>query len=159
KTIDNDLPLPESTPTFGFETARHFGVQVVRNLAEDARTTSRWYLIVSMGRAAGFLALGIGKASAATCIIIPEEFPVLTAEEKPAREKTKPLRNLNLTQLCDIIIGSIVKRRRQNKRYGVVVMAEGLLEAIGETKLIEAMGGDLGRYGRVDRDEHDHLRL
>src|SRR5262249_15914654 len=67
KTIDNDLPLPESTPTFGFETARHFGVQVVRNLAEDARTTSRWYLIVSMGRAAGFLALGIGKASAATC--------------------------------------------------------------------------------------------
>src|SRR5947209_17361299 len=26
KTIDNDLPLPGSTPTFGFETARHNGV-------------------------------------------------------------------------------------------------------------------------------------
>ncbi|OAI48020.1 6-phosphofructokinase [Planctomycetaceae bacterium SCGC AG-212-F19] len=159
KTIDNDLPLPESTPTFGFETARHFGVLVVRNLAEDARTTSRWYLIVSMGRAAGFLALGIGKASAATCTIIPEEFPVLTPDEKPVREKNKPLRNLNLTQLCDIIIGSIVKRRRQNKQYGVVVMAEGLLEAIGETKLLDAVGGELGRYGRLERDEHDHLRL
>src|SRR5205814_6279670 len=61
KTIDNDLPLPGSTPTFGFETARHYGVGIVRNLAEDARTTSRWYLIVSMGRAAGHLALGIGK--------------------------------------------------------------------------------------------------
>src|SRR5262245_15985439 len=33
KTIDNDLPLPESTPTFGFESARHVGFHVVRNLA------------------------------------------------------------------------------------------------------------------------------
>src|SRR5262245_43484034 len=74
QTIDNDLPLPGSTPTFGFETARQIGTQIVRNLAEDARTTSRWYLIVSMGRAAGHLALGIGKASASTLIIIPEEF-------------------------------------------------------------------------------------
>ena len=74
KTIDNDLPLPGSTPTFGFETARHFGVHIVRNLAEDARTTSRWYIIISMGRAAGHLALGIGKAAAATLTIIPEEF-------------------------------------------------------------------------------------
>ena len=41
KTIDNDLPLPGSTPTFGFETARHNGVYLVRNLAEDARTTRR----------------------------------------------------------------------------------------------------------------------
>ena len=65
---------PPGIPTFGFETARHFGVQIVRNLAEDARTTTRWYLIVSMGRAAGHLALGIGKASAATLTIIPEEF-------------------------------------------------------------------------------------
>src|SRR5262249_39217432 len=74
KTIDNDLPLPRSTPTFAFETARQIGAQIVRTLAEDARTTSRWYLVVSMGRAAGHLALGIGKASAATLTIIPEEF-------------------------------------------------------------------------------------
>ncbi|MGH7224700.1 MAG: hypothetical protein ACRELF_15870, partial [Gemmataceae bacterium] len=49
---------------FGFETARQVGVGIIRNLAEDARTTSRWYLIISMGRAAGHLALGIGKAAA-----------------------------------------------------------------------------------------------
>src|SRR3954467_6202177 len=70
KTIDNDLPLPGSTPTFGFETARHFGTQIVRNIAEDARTTSRWYIIISMGRAAGHLALGIGKSAAATLTLI-----------------------------------------------------------------------------------------
>src|SRR5438093_6329645 len=83
KTIDNDLPLPGSTPTFGFETARHNGVQIVRNLAEDARTTSRWYIIISMGRTAGHLALGIAKAAAATLIIITEEFrgrPLTVAE-------------------------------------------------------------------------------
>src|SRR5262245_21275945 len=39
KTIDNDLPLPGSAPTFGFETARHYGVFIVQCLAEDARTT------------------------------------------------------------------------------------------------------------------------
>ena len=40
KTIDNDLPLPPGIPTFGFETARHYGVQVSRNLHEDAKTTT-----------------------------------------------------------------------------------------------------------------------
>ena len=73
KTIDNDLPLPPGIPTFGFETARHYGVQVARNLHEDAKTTGRWYIVVSMGRAAGHLALGIGKASAATVTLIAEE--------------------------------------------------------------------------------------
>ena len=74
KTIDNDLPLPGHTPTLGFETARHVGTGILRNLAEDARTTSRWYLVVTMGRLTGHLALGIGKAAAATLTVIPEEF-------------------------------------------------------------------------------------
>ena len=127
KTIDNDLPLPGSAPTFGFETARHFGVRLVRNLAEDAQTTGRWYIIVSMGRAAGHLALGIGKAAAATLTIIPEEFAG---------------RRSRSTELCDIIIGSIIKRRSQDRVYGVAVLAEGLIESIGEQGLIEAMGGE-----------------
>src|SRR5205807_4492051 len=43
KTIDNDLPLPGGVPTFGFETARAVGVQLVNNLMTDAITTQRWY--------------------------------------------------------------------------------------------------------------------
>jgi 6-phosphofructokinase 1 len=146
KTIDNDLPLPGSTPTFGFETARQLGVFIVRNLAEDAKTTSRWYLIVSMGRAAGHLALGIGKAAAATLTIIPEEF------------RGRPV---TLDELCDIILGAIIKRASQGSQYGVVVLAEGLIGAIGEKALLAAMdaGGHLGRYGEVARDPHGHLRL
>ncbi|MEK7706894.1 MAG: diphosphate--fructose-6-phosphate 1-phosphotransferase, partial [Verrucomicrobiota bacterium] len=145
KTIDNDLPLPGSTPTFGFETARHNGVYIVRNLAEDSRTTSRWYIIISMGRAAGHLALGIGKAAAATLTIIPEEFHgrQVTAEE-----------------VADIIIGSILKRRAEGTHNGVAVLAEGLIESMGEKGLVSAVpGGHLERYGRVTRDDHGHLRL
>jgi 6-phosphofructokinase 1 len=144
KTIDNDLPLPPGVPTFGFETARHIGVQVARNLHEDAKTTTRWYLIVSMGRAAGHLALGIGKASAATVTIISEEFRG---------------QRVTLDQICDIIIGSMIKRKAQGKGYGLAVLSEGLLESIGEEGLLQAMGDELNKYGVVERDAFGHLRL
>ncbi|HEV2330082.1 MAG TPA: diphosphate--fructose-6-phosphate 1-phosphotransferase [Verrucomicrobiae bacterium] len=145
KTIDNDLPLPGATPTFGFETARQYGVQIVRNLAEDARTTSRWYVIISMGRAAGHLALGIAKAAAVTLCVIPEEFQG---------------REISVDEVCDIIIGAIIKRRAEGLHYGVVVLAEGLIESMGEQGLIKAVpGGQLERFGKVVRDDHGHLRL
>jgi ATP-dependent phosphofructokinase / diphosphate-dependent phosphofructokinase len=145
KTIDNDLPLPEGTPTFGFETARHLGVLTTRALHADARTTGRWYLVVSMGRAAGHLALGIGKASASTITLIPEEF------------RNNPI---TLEGLTDLIIGSILKRKMMGKDYGVAVMAEGLLESIGEKGLLSALGeSELSHYGRLERDDHGHLRL
>jgi len=127
KTIDNDLPLPGSTPTFGYETARHYGVFLVRNLMEDARTTSRWYLIVSMGRAAGHLALGIAKAAAATLAIISEEFRG---------------RQVTADEVC------------------VAVLAEGLIESMGEQGLLKALPeGELQHFGKVVRDDHGHLRL
>lgn len=144
KTIDNDLPLPPGIPTFGFETARHYGVQVARNLHEDAKTTTRWYIVVSMGRAAGHLALGIGKASAATVTLIAEEL------------KGK---SVSLELICDIIIGSMIKRKAQGKAYGVAVLAEGLLEMIGETNLREMMEKNPGKFGNIEQDAFGHLRL
>ncbi|MBX7105294.1 MAG: 6-phosphofructokinase [Gemmataceae bacterium] len=146
KTIDNDLPLPGATPTFGFETARQVGVFVTRNLAEDARTTGRWYLCVSMGRAAGHLALGIGKSAAATLTVIPEEFRG---------------RNISFDELVDILLGAIIKRKAKGRSYGIVVLAEGLIECIGEKGFIDALGSaeQLGRYGNIERDPHGHLRL
>jgi ATP-dependent phosphofructokinase / diphosphate-dependent phosphofructokinase len=145
KTIDNDLPLPGSTPTFGFETARHYGVYTVRNLAADARTTARWYLIISMGRTAGHLALGIAKAAAATLAIIPEQF------------RGRPV---TVDEICDIVVGSIIKRRAGGSEYGIAVLAEGLVEAMGEKGLATAIqGGHLERYGSIKRDDHGHLHL
>jgi 6-phosphofructokinase len=149
KTIDNDLPLPGSTPTFGFETARHYGVSTVRNLAEDARTTSRWYIVVCMGRAAGHLALGIGKASAATLTIIPEEFG-FDAHGKP--NKT------TFERLCDTILGRIIKRIENKKNYGVIVLAEGLIESVKED-LRKILDRTNGKYGTYQTDEFDNLRM
>lgn len=144
KTIDNDLPLPPGIPTFGFETARHIGVSLARNLHEDAKTTSRWYIIISMGRAAGHLALGIGKASASALTIISEEFRG---------------QSITLDLICDIIIGAMIKRQAQGKKYGLAILAEGLLESIGEKGLMQALGDDLSRFGEIIRDDHGHLRL
>ncbi len=144
KTIDNDLPLPPGIPTFGFETARHYGAQLARNLHEDARTTNRWYIVVSMGRAAGHLALGIGKAAAATVTIIAEEFD---------------RREVTLELICDIIIGSMIKRKAQGKGYGMVVLAEGLMERIGEERLKQVLSQHPGKFGTIELDAFGHLRL
>ena len=144
KTIDNDLPLPGSTPTFGYDTARQLGTQLVSNLAEDARTTSRWYLIVSMGRAAGHLALGIGKSSAATLTVIPEEFGG---------------GRFSVDHLCDTILGAIVKRLVLDRPYGVAVLAEGLIERLHEDELVKIINDGKGAYGTVQRDEFNNLRM
>ncbi len=136
KTIDNDLDLPHGIPTFGFQTARHVGVEIVKNLMVDARTTSRWYLVVTMGRKAGHLALGIGKAAGATLTIIPEEF-----RDRPVR----------LQRVVDLLIGAIIKRREHGQADGVAVLAEGLIEILDPH--------DLGGLDHVERDEHGHIRM
>lgn len=136
KTIDNDLDLPYGIPTFGFQTARHFGVEIVKNLMVDAQTTTRWYFAVAMGRKAGHLALGIGKAAGATLTIIPEEF-----RERPVR----------LAHLVDVLIGAMIKRLSGGRVDGVAVLAEGLVEILDPR--------DLGGLEHVERDEHGHLRL
>src|SRR5574341_772060 len=106
KTIDNDLPLPSYIPTFGFETARHLGTRIVQYLMEDARTTGRWYFVVTMGRKTGHLALGIGKASGATLTVIPEEFG-----------KGK----ISLNKLVTILEGAIIKRLSMGREDGVAI--------------------------------------
>ena len=47
------------------------------------QATRRWYVVVAMGRKAGHLALGIGKAAGATLSIIAEEFPDETVLVRP----------------------------------------------------------------------------
>jgi 6-phosphofructokinase 1 len=103
KTIDNDLDLPQGVPTFGFQTARHLGAYMVESILEDAHTTSHWFFVVAMGRKAGHLALGIGKAAGATLTLIPEEF-----RERPVR----------LANVADILAGAIIKRLSQGREDG-----------------------------------------
>ena len=136
KTIDNDLPLPGHIPTFGFQTARHVGAELVRNMMDDARSTRRWFIVVAMGRKAGHLALGIGKAAGATLTLISEEF------EQPT---------VAFSDICDIIEGAIIKRRALGRHFGVAILAEGLIEKLDPQELAELQD--------VERDEHGHIRF
>jgi ATP-dependent phosphofructokinase / diphosphate-dependent phosphofructokinase len=136
KTIDNDLDLPHGIPTFGFQTARHIGVELVKNLMVDAQTTSRWYFVITMGRKAGHLALGIGKATGATLTVIPEEF------EGP---------HIKLTHMVDVLVGAIIKRLSYGKSDGVAILAEGLVEHLNSM--------DLEQLVDIERDAHDNIRI
>jgi 6-phosphofructokinase 1 len=101
----------------------------------DAHTTSRWYFIVTMGRKAGHLALGIGKAAGATLTLIPEEFP-------PA---------VPFTTVVDTLVAAVVKRMAQGQRHGVAVIAEGVVERVNPA--------DLDALHEVERDAHGNLRI
>jgi len=136
KTIDNDLDLPPHVDTFGFQTARHLGVDIVKNLMVDAKTTSRWYYVIAMGRKAGHLALGIGKAAGATITLIPEEFSHQKVRLKP---------------FVDTLAGSVIKRMSYGRRDGVAIIAEGLVLKLDPQ--------DLTLLDSVERDAHGHLRL
>ncbi len=136
KTIDNDLDLPPDVDTFGFQTARHIGAEIVKNLMVDAHTTSRWYFVISMGRKAGHLALGMGKAAGATLTLIPEEFGT---------------KDVPFKAVVDTLVGAIIKRQGLGQRHGVAVVAEGVVEVVRKE--------DLGQLEGVERDAHGHLRI
>ena len=136
KTIDNDLDLPAYVDTFGYQTARHIGVDIVKNLMVDARTTSRWYFVIAMGRKAGHLALGIGKAAGATLTMVPEEW---SGQKVPLRT------------LVDTLVGAIIKRLSYGRRDGVAVLAEGLVLGID--------ANDLAQFEEAERDTHGNVRI
>src|SRR6185295_9893096 len=121
KTIDNDLDLPHGIPTFGFQTARHVAVEIVKNLMVDARTTSRWYFAVTMGRKAGHLALGIGKAAGATLTVIPEEFGERHVRLQRLLDHVERDEHGHL-RLADVDIGDVLRREvtKGMKAFGLV---------------------------------------
>ncbi|HYC55657.1 MAG TPA: diphosphate--fructose-6-phosphate 1-phosphotransferase [Candidatus Binatia bacterium] len=136
KTIDNDLDLPPDIDTFGFQTARAVGAELVKNLMVDAYTTHRWYFVIAMGRKAGHLALGIGKAAGATLTLVPEEFGTS---------------GFSLKTLTDTLVGAILKRLADGRQDGLAVIAEGVVLGVKPE--------DLAGIEKVERDEHGHVRI
>jgi 6-phosphofructokinase 1 len=136
KTIDNDLDLPPYVDTFGFQTARHLGVGEVENLMVDALTASHWFFVITMGRKAGHLALGIGKAAGATLTLIPEEFEG---------------RRIRMKEVVDTLAGAIIKRASSDHHHGIAVIAEGLVLGIDPE--------DLTGIDMTVLDEHGNLRI
>ncbi len=137
KTIDNDLPLPDNTPTFGFNSAKDEGAHIARTAYEDGRTSGNWLIISAMGRSAGHLALGIGEATHCPMTIIPEMF-----------NKTA----IGIDKIIKLTLGSIIKRKILGIDYGTVVVAEGVFHDL-DPEEIKATGAHL------TYDEHGHPEL
>lgn len=137
KTIDNDLPLPEGSPTFGYQSAKEEGVKIASTIYEDARTSGNWFILSAMGREAGHLAFGIGTACHMPMIIIPEMF-----------NKTKA----TFDKITRLIISSMLKRKILNIPYGVVIVSEGVFHFMSDEE-IEGTGINF------TYDDHGHPEL
>ena len=111
KTIDNDLPLPAGSPTFGYQTAKETGVKIATTVYEDARTSGNWFVVSAMGREAGHLAFGIGAACHYPMIIIPEMF-----------NKSR----VSFDRIINLIISSILKRKILGINSGAAIISEGV---------------------------------
>jgi 6-phosphofructokinase 1 len=135
KTIDNDLPLPMEAPTFGFETAKYWGAELLKNLLADARTTSRWYLVTAMGRSAGHLALAMAVGSGSQLVSIQEEYP-------PGQ--------ITVATVADLVEAAILKRMAAGQGWGLAVLAEGLLDQMDPEEMSQYV---------TEYDEHGHPRL
>ncbi len=70
KTIDMDIPLTDRT--IGFDTAVEQLTKYCDQLMLTARSHHRWFVVQSMGRDCGALALNAGVAAGASAILIPE---------------------------------------------------------------------------------------
>lgn len=137
KTIDNDLPLPEGSPTFGYYSAKDEGVRIAQTVYEDARTSGNWFVVSAMGREAGHLAFGIGAACHYPMIIIPEMF-----------NKTE----VTFERITRLIISAMVKRKILGIEYGVAIVSEGVFHFMTDEE-IENSGVNF------TYDDHGHPEL
>lgn len=98
KTIDMDVPKTEKT--IGFDTAVQQITSYCDQLLLTARSHHRWFVVQTMGRKCGQLALHAGVAVAADAILIPE---------------------------IKFDVDNLVKHIKQSKRdYGIVIVSEGI---------------------------------
>ncbi len=137
KTIDNDLPLPQNIPTFGYQSAKGEGTKIATTIYEDARTSGNWFVVSAMGRSAGHLALGIGATCHYPMIVIPEMF-----------NKTQ----ITAEKIINMAISSIIKRKIMGISYGAIMISEGVFHELSHEEL-EASGV------KFTYDEHGHPEL
>ncbi len=137
KTIDNDLPLPDGNPTFGYYSAKDAAVHLVQTVYEDARTSGNWFVLSAMGREAGHLAFGMTSACHCPMVIIPEMF-----------NKTE----VTLEAIIDLMVSSIVKRKLLGVNYGVIIISEGVFHFMTDEEIEKS--GVAFTY-----DEHGHPEL
>lgn len=106
KTIDNDLQA--TLQTFGFDTAVACAVDALDRLHTTAASHNRVFVLETMGRYAGWIALYAGIAGGADVILIPE-----------------------LPFNYESIVAKIHQREAEGKHFTLVITAEGALQQGG----------------------------
>jgi 6-phosphofructokinase 1 len=123
KTIDNDLSATDVT--FGFNTAVDTASEALDRLHTTAESHHRVMILELMGRYAGWIALHAGISGGAHVILIPE-----------------------IPYKIESIINHIRQRQWHDKKYSIIVVAEGAT----------AEGGELVIQKLVPQS-HDPIRL
>ncbi len=129
KTIDKDLP--ETDYTLGYETALNVIVEEVDRLRTTAGSHKRIFVVETMGRTAGWLALEGGEACGAYIILIPES-------------------DFSLDKVNKLLL----EGRRAGTRYEIIIAAEGA-KPEGGVEVVRKEGVDsfghksLGGIGEV----------
>jgi 6-phosphofructokinase 1 len=126
KTIDNDLSGTDMT--FGFDTACASVAESVEALRFTADAHKRVLIVETMGRTAGWIALGGGLASYADVILIPE----------------KPFDRQEL-------LSFIRQKQAAGQRGLMIVVAEGAKAVGEETQILYEVAGSpqKERYGGI----------
>ncbi|HEV7222235.1 MAG TPA: 6-phosphofructokinase [Pirellulales bacterium] len=150
KTIDNDYMGIDFT--FGFFTAVEFLAGEIRNLLADAEAGRSYYLAECMGRSAGWLAYGTAIAGEASLVISVEDIiGRYRGEERVENPETKEMETRPVMVVDEVIrriVATMRAREKENKEFGVIVIAEGLAEYLP----MEYLEG-------IPRDEHGHITI
>ena len=136
KTIDNDLPLPENAPTFGFETARAVGTNIIE---------------IADGRRAHHRALVPGGHDGPQIRLARAQDVQIRRRDAGGDSRGIFRRRFDLRLVVDTIVGAIIKRRASGHDHGVAIVAEGIAER-ADTEALE-------HFGRRTRDAYGHVRL
>ncbi len=150
KTIDNDYRGIDFT--FGYFTAVETLAGEIRNLLYDSEATQSYFLAETMGRSAGWLSYGAAMAGEASLVLSVEDIvgDFLTSEptidETTGQTGTRKV--MDLDRVVELIVRSMVARERENKNFGVIVLAEGLAELLPGSHL-----------EGIERDAHGHIAI
>lgn len=150
KTIDNDYNGIDFT--FGYFTAVDFLAGELLNLIADAEASESYFIAECMGRSAGWLAYGAAIASEASLVLSVEDVRgSLAATEEwtnPATGKAETRNVMNFDAVVKRIVKTMRVREKQGKRFGTVVLAEGLAEFMPAREL-----------EGIPRDDHGHISV
>jgi len=130
KTIDNDLPGTDAT--FGYDTACSVVSQSIDNLRTTAVAHKRIIIIETMGRTAGWIALGGGMASMADAILIPERPLNLNKFKTFLEEKHKNQRGIIVVASEGATLEADVQRELDKSGASVMVSDYGVGERLSK---------------------------